>query len=230
MQVFIRAFALAFALGIVAIALGLFSTHPAGAAGSAPVMVTNTPLPVQGTVGAAQSGAWNVGINGTPNVNVAGLPAVQFNGTQPVTFSNAEANPIFTRDVDSAVRHPIVRFVCSDVGTPGSNCGSSPNFFTVPGGARLVIEQVDGTCTQYSGTNVTGVGITTQTDTSIIEHSIPLPFHGNSSDALTLNFSQLTRIYAEPETTVSARLTGSFVSPGSGAHCQVTVSGYLVNQ
>src|SRR6266581_4236334 len=102
MQVFIRAFALAFALGIVAIALGLFSTHPAGAAGSAPVMVTNTPLPVQGTVGAAQSGAWNVGINGTPNVNVAGLPAVQFNGTQPVTFSNAEANPIFTRDVDSA--------------------------------------------------------------------------------------------------------------------------------
>ncbi len=104
MQVFIRAFALAFALGIVAIALGLFSTHPAGAAGSAPVMVTNTPLPVQGTVGAAQSGAWNVGINGTPNVNVAGLPAVQFNGTQPVTFSNAEANPIFTRDVDSAGR------------------------------------------------------------------------------------------------------------------------------
>ncbi len=77
---------------------------------------------------------------------------------------------------------------------------------------------------------MTGVGITTQTDTSIIEHSIPLPFHGNSSDALTLNFSQLTRIYAEPETTVSARLTGGFVSPGSGAHCQVTVSGYLVNQ
>ncbi len=110
MQKFARAVVLAFGLGIVAIALGLFSTHPAGAAGSAPVMVTNTPLPVSltgtgsisGNVNAAQSGAWNVGINGTPSVNVAGLPAVQFNGTQPVTFSNAEANPIFTRDVDSA--------------------------------------------------------------------------------------------------------------------------------
>ncbi len=230
MQKFARAVVLAFCLGTAAIALGLFSTHPAGAAGSAPVTVTNTPLPIQGTVNAVQSSAWNVGISGTPSVNVAGLPAVQFNGTQPVTFSNAEANPIFTRDVDSAVRHPIVRFVCSDIGTPGGNCGSAPNFFTVPGGARLVIEQVDGTCIQYSGTNVTGVGIKIQADTSIVEHSIPLPFHGNSSDALTLNFSQLTRIYAEPETTVSARLTGGFVSPGSGAHCQVTVSGYLVNQ
>jgi len=232
MQKFARAVVLAFCLGTAAIALGLFSTHPAGAAGSAPVTVTNTPLPIQGTVNAVQSSAWNVGISGTPSVNVAGLPAVQFNGTQPVTFSNAEANPIFTRDVDSAVRHPIVRFVCSDVGTPGSNCGSSTNFFTVPSGARLVIEQVDGTCTQYSGTNVTGVGIKIQADTPISgpEHSVPLPFHGNSSDALILNFSQLTRIYAEPETTVSARLIGSFVSPGSGAICQVTVSGYLVNQ
>src|SRR5947209_15557791 len=145
MQVFIRTLALTFALGILAIALGLFSTHPAGAAGSAPVTVTNTPLPIQGTVNAVQSSAWNVGISGTPSVNVAGLPAVQFNGTQPVTFSNAEANPIFTRDVDSAARHPIVSRVCSDIGTPGLNCGLDPNFFTVPGGARLVIEQVDGT-------------------------------------------------------------------------------------
>ncbi len=232
MKQFSKLMLIALSFGIVTLALSLVPSKPAGAAGSAPVMVTNTPLPIQGTVNAAQSGAWNVGINGTPSVNVAGLPAVQFNGAQPVTFSNAEANPIFTRDVDSAVRHPIVRFVCSDVGTPGSNCGSSPNFFTVPSGARLVIEQVDGTCTQYSGTNVTGVGIKIQADTPISgpEHSVPLPFHGNSSDALILNFSQLTRIYAEPETTVSARLIGSFVSPGSGAICQVTVSGYLVNQ
>src|SRR6266567_3823938 len=232
MKQFSKLMLIAVGSGILTVALSLVPSKPAGAAGSAPVTVTNTPLPVQGTVGAAQSGAWNVGINGTPSVTVAGLPAVQFNGTQPVTFSNAEANPIFTRDVDSAVRHPIVRFVCSDVGTPGSNCGSSPNFFTVPSGARLVIEQVDSTCTQYSGTNVTGVGIKIQADTPISgpEHSVPLPFHGNSSDALILNFSQLTRIYAEPETTVSARLIGSFVSPGSGAICQLTVSGYLVNQ
>jgi len=113
MQKFARAVVLAFGLGIVAIALGLFSTHPAGAAGSAPVTVTNTPLPVQGTVGAAQSGAWNVGISGTPSVNVSSLPAVQFNGAQPVAFSNAEANPVFTRDADNPGRHSYVgRFTC----------------------------------------------------------------------------------------------------------------------
>src|SRR6266705_4080640 len=97
MRVVIRAFALAFALGIVAIELGLLSTHPAGSAGSAPVMVTNTPLPVQGTVGAAQSGPWSVGvtgsvnatqsgpwsvgINGTPSVNVLSMPPVSLAGT-----------------------------------------------------------------------------------------------------------------------------------------------------
>src|SRR5437773_5009395 len=186
MKQFSKLMLIALSFGIVTLALSLVPSKPVGAAGSAPVMVTNTPLPIQGTVNAAQSGAWNVGINGTPNVNVAGLPAVQFNGTQPVTVSNAEANPIFTRDVDSAARHPIVSRVCSDIGTPGLNCGLDPNFFTVPGGARLVIEQVDGTCTQYSGTNLTGVGIKTQTDTSIVEHSIPLPFHGNNSDGLIL--------------------------------------------
>src|SRR5438034_8500094 len=111
MQVFIRTLALTFALGILAIALGLFSTHPAGAAGSAPVIVTNTPLPVQGTVNAAQSGTWNVGINGTPNVNIANapnvnigsLPAVQLasgttvgiSGTPSVNINNSGASPLF---------------------------------------------------------------------------------------------------------------------------------------
>ena len=103
MQVFIRTLALAFALGILAIALGLFSTHPAGAAGSAPVMVTNTPLPVQGTVGAAQSGPWSVGvtgsvnatqsgpwsvgINGTPSVNVLSMPPVSLAGTPGIAIA-----------------------------------------------------------------------------------------------------------------------------------------------
>ncbi|PYT54048.1 MAG: hypothetical protein DMG43_07510, partial [Acidobacteria bacterium] len=57
-------------------------------AGSAPVMVTNTPLPVSltgtgsisGNVNAAQSGAWNVGIN------------------------NAGTSPVPVRDMDNAAR------------------------------------------------------------------------------------------------------------------------------
>src|SRR5260370_25429230 len=86
---------IAVGFGIVTLALSLVPGKPVGAAGSAPVMVANTPLPVQGTVnvgntpsvnvanaavpvqgtvGATQNGPWNVGINGTPNVNIANTP------------------------------------------------------------------------------------------------------------------------------------------------------------
>src|SRR5215467_10748641 len=67
--------------GILLVALSLSFAHvnPVDSAGSAPVMVVNTPLPVtlqgtgsiSGTVAATQSGTWNVGITGTPAVNLA---------------------------------------------------------------------------------------------------------------------------------------------------------------
>jgi hypothetical protein len=74
--------------GILTVALSLVPRKPAGAAGSAPVTVTNTPLPVtlQGTgsiagnVSASQSGAWNVGI------------------------SNAGTSPVPVRDMDNAAK------------------------------------------------------------------------------------------------------------------------------
>src|SRR6266702_514884 len=113
MKRFSKLMLIALSFGISAVALSLVPGKPAGAAGSAPVTVTNTPLPVQGAVSATQSGTWNVGISGTPNVNVSSLPAVQFNGAQPVAFSNAEANPVFTRDADNPGRHSYVgRFTC----------------------------------------------------------------------------------------------------------------------
>jgi hypothetical protein len=40
---------------------------------------------VQGTVSAAQSGAWNVGISGTPSVNI----------------SNSASSPVLQRNVDA---------------------------------------------------------------------------------------------------------------------------------
>jgi hypothetical protein len=50
-----------------------------------PVLVANTaaqPVPVTGTVGATQSGAWTVGISGTPTVNVSGSTVVALHDTQ----------------------------------------------------------------------------------------------------------------------------------------------------
>ncbi len=73
MKQFSKLMLIALSFGIVTLALSVVPSKPVGAAGSAPVMVTNTPLPIQGTVNTAQSGTWNVGINGTPNVNIANV-------------------------------------------------------------------------------------------------------------------------------------------------------------
>src|SRR5258708_22535797 len=62
------------------------------------VFITNTPLPVQGTVAAAQSGPWNVGIAGTPTVNVGNLGNIQLN--------TSAANPLQARDVANPTRQP----------------------------------------------------------------------------------------------------------------------------
>jgi hypothetical protein len=45
--------------------------------GTSNVNVTNTTLPVTGSVNASQSGTWNVGIVGTPTVKVANDPSAQ---------------------------------------------------------------------------------------------------------------------------------------------------------
>ena len=88
MKHFSKLMLIALSFGISAVALSLVPSKPVGAAGSAPVMVTNTPLPVSltgtgsisGNVNAAQSGAWNVGIN------------------------NAGTSPVPVRDMDNAAR------------------------------------------------------------------------------------------------------------------------------
>jgi hypothetical protein len=215
MQVFIRTLALTFALGIVAIALGLFSTHPAGAAGSAPVMVTNTPLPVQCTVSAAQSGAWNVGITGG-TVNVA----------------NSASSPVFARDVDNAARQPFQKNLCIPLsGTFLPFCAGIPDRFAVPDGRRLVIEQVAGDCVQQSGTQVVEISFRTQVGSDLVPYPFPLqppPTFSAPSGLYVTSLNHLTRIYADPGTTVDiprAQLIG-----GVEAYCVLGVSGYLVNQ
>ena len=55
-----------------------------------PLPITGTAT-VSGTVGATQSGAWNVGISGTPTVNVGAMPAVSINGTPTVNVGSIPA-------------------------------------------------------------------------------------------------------------------------------------------
>src|SRR5260370_668311 len=90
-----------------------------------PVIVVNTPsqpVPVTGTVTgtvtgnvqAQQSGAWNVGITGTPSVNIANSPTVLarqsgpwtvgISSTPTVQVASLLGNPVFIPDVSNAVQ------------------------------------------------------------------------------------------------------------------------------
>jgi len=122
------------------------------------VKVVNTssePVPIQGnatvsgTVQAAQSGTWNVGINGTPIVGLdAGNNTVKFDAVNNTVKFDAVNNtvkidpaaPVLVRDVDNPARQPFegsaffaLPFGQSQVFKP---------ITTVPAGKVLVIEEV----------------------------------------------------------------------------------------
>ncbi len=256
MKQFSKLMLIAVGFGILTVALSLVPSKPVGAMGSAPVTVTNTPLPVQGTVnvgntpsvnvanaavpvqgtvGAMQSGAWNVGITNTPSVNVSSLPAVQFNGAQPVAFSNAEANPVFTRDVDNAARQPLQKMLCVDGGSQTGTCSGRGivNGFFVPDGKRLVIEEVSSLCDQRQGTVVVAVSIRTQVASDEVDHTFPLQlpatFAAPTGSEYSSSFHYVTRIYADSGMMVFISAVQA-ISPGIDFFCTMAVSGHLVNQ
>jgi len=216
MKHFRKLMLIALSFGIVMLALSLVPSKPAGAAGSAPVTVTNTPLPVQGTVGAAQSGAWNVGITGGA-VNVV----------------NSESSPVLTRDIDKGARQPLQKLLCVGTGSSTGLCGPVGNVFVVPDEKRLVIEQVSGKCDQEQGTVVVNVSITTKVGSDQVDHAFPLQLPATFAAPIgeyASSFHDVTRIYADSGTTVSF-LGVQFLGPtGRDALCRMGVSGHLVDQ
>jgi len=239
MKQFSKLMLIALSFGILTVALSLVPSKPAGAAGSAPVTVTNTPLPVQGTVSATQSGPWTVGINGTPMVSVTNTPSVALTGTPtvnlgpgnavgingPVQLGNDAVNPALVRDVDNPGRFPIQTRVCVQGGTALASCFGVPDAFSVPTGKRFVIEFVSGTC-QFSppGSGLRAVSFFTVAGGTMAEHSL-ITSEAFSDATHTVNyFGQQTRIYADPETAVT------LIHPAFSDHrCAMTLSGYLLN-
>ena len=94
------------------------TTQGQGGGSSKDVNVVNSP-----TVQAQQSGAWNVGITGTPTVNI----------------DSTTANPVWVRDVNDA-RQPYLSQTFADF-TAGEATASG-TFSVVPTGKRLVVEHV----------------------------------------------------------------------------------------
>jgi len=235
MKHFARLMLLTLGLGVVAVVVSSFPRHTAAAASdppSLPVRVTNTPLPVTGSVNAAVTGTVNANITNTPSVNVSSLPAVQLAAGTTVgvtggTFSltNTSATPIFTRDVDNPAGQSFALSLCFATGFGG--CNGVPGQFTVPTvvGAtsapvrRLVIEYYSAQCVQ----GASGLTLAVYTAGSANSYYIG-PWLLDSTNLYYSN--QQTRIYADPGTIVYLNANGA---PG-GSVCNVTVSGYLVHQ
>jgi hypothetical protein len=204
--------------GFLAAVLSLAPTRPAEAGGSAPVTVLNTPLPVQGTVNAAQSGTWNVGLTGTPSVNIGNTPS----------------NPVPTLDVNQPTGEPFQEQLCID-SEAGGLCG--PQDFDVPTATnkgdsvkRLVIDYVSGHCESDAQPGATLVWV--GGDQSINNPSgqdysknyfVPV-FTATGEYA----FATPTRIYADPNANIS--IFSYAISIGSTVHgvCDVQLSGFLM--
>jgi hypothetical protein len=226
---FSNLFVLALSFSVVATSLALMpNSHIAAAASGAPVTVVNTPLPVS----AEQSGAWNVGITGTPSVQVSNTPTVNLAADTLVKIQNQTANdgnavPIMVRDSDSPGRHPFqvrVDFPIND----GTNEGESGGI-RVPAGKRLVVEYVSANITLPSGQKVLEVWVITTQNGSAIQHFFSTAFQG-TSNILTGYFtiSQQTRLYSDPSAISAGIVVFRNALSGSG-FVSFRISGYLID-
>jgi hypothetical protein len=221
------------ALGVLAVIGSLMNSRQATAEqGSAPVTVVNTPAnpvpvagstTVSGSVAATQSGAWNVGITGTPSINIANSPTVQLSGTPTVNVTNPAAAPLYFVNVNDPGRIPYqsqVLQVCSAV----VDC--TIQFGMVPAGHRLVIQHVSGFLTFT----------TPPTSVEVIPSagSAYTPFFAPASQAVGLPgagislFDQAVQLYGDGGSNLSLdiRLVGATFYSNSQ---ELTLSGYLLD-
>jgi len=237
-----RLMLLTLSVGVVAVVLSSLPRHTAAAASdppsppSLPVKVTNTPLPVTGSVNAAvtgtvaatQSGTWNVGINGTVPVSgtvaVSSLPAVTVSGLTSVGITNTSATPVFVRDTDNPAKQPFVSSCSINLST-AVTC----SFTSVPTSKELVIEMFTAFIGMNSGDRPISAELGGAVNGIPYTFDYPLVFNNTfsavSADVWVVQ-QPLTRAYSDPTTTPACGILVNF-GEGKSATCQV--SGYLVN-
>lgn len=169
---------------------------------SIPVNVTNTPLPVQGTVA----------ISNSPNV----------------TLSNTSATPLYVRDVDNSPFQPFVEECQLDaLNIAGGNFPSCV-FPAPPAGKRFVIESISADLELSSGSKPVSMNFEYVAAGQGGEIFLPAIFQG-STPFFTFPdhfiVCQQVRLYADSQPMV-LNVTISDNNPGA---VNVTVSGHLVN-
>ena len=212
------------AVGVVVV-VGSFMLSGAHTSSAAPppatqdVRVVNTttnPVPilaqgttnVAGTVQAAQSGAWNVGISGTPTFQVG----------------NTASNPVFVSDVNEPAMHPFQ----TRGGVP-LNAGSVDAAFgiPVPGGKRLAIKFVSALASVPTGQVVRAILFTTIGGVET-QHNLVMTPQGTFGLQDDFAASQAVEIFADGGTQIFVEFdrSGGGVGTGGGT---ASISGYLIN-
>ena len=182
-----------------------------------PVLVTNTPsqpLPINGSVGVdgpvpvLQTGAWMVGITGTPNVHVVSSP------NNPVLVQNVGVQS-FSKQLELTWNY--------------TDFGTNRLTFTVPAGEQLVIENVSGEAFLPSGQHPLFF-VDAVHNSFADQHVSPTLFQGSmpslGEDIYAANDS--VKYYFDAGVTMFVYALRD-QTPGDASGF-ITVEGYLVNQ
>jgi hypothetical protein len=239
MKNLMRTLSLSAMLGVVTLASAILGVPSLWAQASLPVKITNTPLPIQGSVNAVITNA-SVPVSGTVNVN--SLPAVQLSGTPTVTVGNAETSPVLTRDVDRPSNEPFSPGICMFNDFDGVNpCESNLHSgFVVPSTTsgktvkRMVIEFVSGSCEMSrSDTFLLSLelGIDATLASGRTHYLVPVSVPNVSGGPNFYAIAQQTRIFVNPGQTVSigAGLRGASADQWDMV-CHFQVEGSLITQ
>jgi hypothetical protein len=149
-----------------------------------------------------------------PDVRVVNTGAeavpISIQGTAQIDTSS----PIPVHDVDNVAQEPFHAAFTDAVP------------LTVPSGKRLVIEHVSGFAGVFEAVTL-AVSIETKLGGHTINHAFPVTLAFDNGDTRTYTFGSLTRLYADPGTTVRARVNLTGNPAANSANC--TLSGYLID-
>ena len=208
------------AIGILAVSgYVVTSSRQAVAQSRGPeVIVANTPLPIQGPVGASQSGAWNVGVSGdvnvtnTPQVRVVNAPTVQLAGGTSVDVTNPRDDhglpiPLVTRES----RAPLMSTSAFSfaVGTP-----SVTSLVLVPSsGSWSIVEHVGVEITSFASDQQMKGRLLVKECSACTPAPFPIVLTPQAFGSTTqFVSSQPVRFYVFPGGNISIQLDRTFVS------------------
>jgi hypothetical protein len=129
----------------------------------------------------------------------------------------AQIRAALVQNVDEPGRNPIGLSV---------NADSSETFWSVPGGKRYVIEQYTAFCEVSNTGFLTSVELSVSTGGALVSATTPAFVSYTISDGnVVWGASSTTRLYADPNTTLTFAGVGSSIK-----NCSVSVSGYAISQ